>query len=67
MGLAKLCHGKPMLLDFVKPLVTPSSASLSATLFDHCEAVVNFENSLKIKVEGQYRKKKLPCINSEIC
>ena len=32
----------------------------SSNLFEHFEEIVNFENLLNNKVEGQYRKKNLP-------
>jgi len=32
----------------------------SSTLCEHCESIVNFEKVLKNKINGQYRKKKLP-------
>ncbi|MDN3588458.1 hypothetical protein QWY86_17375 [Pedobacter aquatilis] len=31
----------------------------SSSLYEHCEAIVNFDKALKNKIEGQYRKKKL--------
>jgi hypothetical protein len=31
----------------------------SSTLYEHCEAIVNFEKVLKNKIDGQYTKKKL--------
>lgn len=29
-----------------------------STLYEHCEAIVNFEKALKNTIEGHYRKKK---------
>lgn len=31
----------------------------SSNFYEHCEAIVDFENLLNNKVERQYRKKKL--------
>ncbi len=39
-------------------LMVGSSFNMS-TFYEHCEAVVNFENVVKNKVDGQYRKKRL--------